>query len=91
MVPPERVYLSSSAGPASPFARLAQASHLLGRVIRHVDDEPLDPQSTLNEIRLLSDTIFSLLHLIRADSRRGEGYWAARSICLRYGLNLVKP
>ncbi|PYI07086.1 hypothetical protein BO78DRAFT_444274 [Aspergillus sclerotiicarbonarius CBS 121057] len=82
MLPPERVYLSSpTKETASPFARLAQASNLLGRVIRHVDDEPSDPQEILYEIQILSDALFSLLDLIKVDSLGREAYWAARSVC----------
>jgi hypothetical protein len=86
--PPERVYLSSPTdGVASPFARLAQASHLLGRVIRHVDDT-LSPEDTLREIKLLSDALFSLVNLIKTDSIVADGYWPALSICFRYPLPL---
>ncbi|KAI9785945.1 MAG: hypothetical protein M1839_008211 [Geoglossum umbratile] len=46
------------------FARLAQASHLLGRVLRHTNDLPADIAFRLEEARQLDRTIRALYKLL---------------------------
>ncbi|KAI9764835.1 MAG: hypothetical protein M1840_007981 [Geoglossum simile] len=46
------------------FARLAQASHLLGRVLRHTNDLPADIPFRLEEARQLDRTIRALYKLL---------------------------
>jgi len=59
------LYLSSPASlPASPFARLCQASHLLGRVLRHHHDTKLEPSFRYEEASQLSRTIQALIALL---------------------------
>jgi hypothetical protein len=84
MVPPERLFLSSpTSTPVSPFARLAQASNLLGRVIRHCNDETLEIELALEEITLLHNTTSSLLSLLTGDSDATMAFYNAAAICLR--------
>lgn len=84
MVPPERLFLSSpSSILVSPFARLAQASNLLGRVIRHCNDESLDVELVLEDITLLNQTTSSLLSLLTGDSDATMAFYNATAICLR--------
>lgn len=64
MIHPEGLYVSSQQSAASPFARLAQAAHLLGRVIRHCHDSNLDPQFILDNFEALSQTNLSLTELL---------------------------
>ncbi|KAE8392889.1 hypothetical protein BDV23DRAFT_170548 [Aspergillus alliaceus] len=73
MMTPERVSLSSqSTNPVSPFARLAQASNLLGRVIRHCNDTTLELNYVLDDFESLCQTISSLLELLSADGFNGS-------------------
>ncbi|KAH0538496.1 hypothetical protein GP486_008774, partial [Trichoglossum hirsutum] len=61
----EPLLVSSSANAqAGNFARLAQASHLLGRVIRHTNDLPTDVEFRLEEARQLDRTIRALYKLL---------------------------
>ncbi|KAE8356375.1 fungal-specific transcription factor domain protein [Aspergillus coremiiformis] len=70
MMTPERVSLSSrSTNPVSPFARLAQASNLLGRVIRHCNETTLELSYVLEDFDTLCQTISSLLDLLSIDNR----------------------
>lgn len=68
MAPPERVSLASYQSAVSPFARMAQASNLLGRVIRHCNDAMLELDFVLDEFETLSNTTVSLMELLIVDS-----------------------
>jgi hypothetical protein len=67
MVPPERVSLSSKTitKEISSFARLAQASNLLGRVIRHCGDSSLEINFMLDGFETLCQANYSLLELLQ--------------------------
>lgn len=85
IVPPERVCLSSLTSSVSPFARLAQASNLLGRVIRHCNDTALDLEFVLDNYEMLCQTIFSLVELLsQDDSTASIETSIAATICFRY-------
>lgn len=76
MLPPDHIYVSSQQSAASPFARLAQAAYLLGRVIRHCNDDDLDPQFILDNYETLSQAIISLTELLAVG---GQGM--SRDLC----------
>ncbi|CRG89359.1 Valine--tRNA ligase [Talaromyces islandicus] len=67
MVPPERVSLSSqtTTKEISSFARLAQASNLLGRVIRHCNDTSLEMNFLLDGFETLYQANYSFLGLLQ--------------------------
>ncbi|KAH7024216.1 fungal-specific transcription factor domain protein [Ilyonectria destructans] len=67
VVPPERVSLSAQRSSVSPFARLAQAANLLGRVIRHCNETSLELQFLLDDFETLSQAIFSLIELLSGE------------------------
>jgi hypothetical protein len=91
MVPPDRVSLSSQTTNAlGSFARLAQASNLLGRVIRHCNVKSLDINFTLDDFETLSQALYSLLELLptadptESDPSNGPlNALIARAICYR--------
>lgn len=89
MVPPERLYVASPATAiASPFARLAQAFNLLGRVIRHCDDHDQDLDFMLEEMSTLHQATSALLELT---ANEGSGdYCVASAVCFRYVENVIK-
>ncbi|KAL4911364.1 hypothetical protein BDW74DRAFT_172828 [Aspergillus multicolor] len=67
MMPPDRVSLSSSTtNVLGSFARLSQASNLLGRVIRHCNDSApnMDVNFVLDNFDALHQAISSLLELL---------------------------
>jgi hypothetical protein len=84
MVPPERVSLSSQRGAVSPFARLAQAANLLGRVIRHCTETKLELHFVLDNFETLDQTIFSLTELLSIErSTASMEICIATTICYR--------
>lgn len=85
IVPPEHICLSSLTSSVSPFARLAQASNLLGRVIRHCNDTALELEFVLDNFEMLCQTIFSLVELLsQDDSMTTINAGIAATICFRY-------
>ncbi|KAH8810901.1 fungal-specific transcription factor domain protein [Xylogone sp. PMI_703] len=89
MVPPERVSLSSSVRiTVSPFARAAQASNLLGRVIRHCNDQTASPTFMLEDMELLHQATSSLLTLLAEGHGTTEPFYLAQSLCLSALLKL---
>jgi hypothetical protein len=83
MVAPERLYVSSPAmAVASPYARLAQAFNLLGRVIRHCDDHGQDLNFMLDEMRTLHQATSALLEL--TENEGSDGSPVASAVCFRY-------
>lgn len=84
-MPPERVCLSSLTSSVSPFARLAQASNLLGRVIRHCNDTALELDFVLDNYEMLCQSIFSLVELLsQDDSTASMESSIATTICFKY-------
>ncbi|QKX61941.1 uncharacterized protein TRUGW13939_09097 [Talaromyces rugulosus] len=84
MVPPERVSLSSKTitKEISSFARLAQASNLLGRVIRHCGDSSLEINFMLDGFETLCQANYSLLELLQNQGPlTGLDAVIARTIC----------
>jgi hypothetical protein len=82
---PERLFLSSvDQLSASPFARLAQASHLLGEVIRHCNSDISQPHMVLDQLRLLYQALSSLLGALTRDDASVVRFQSAIAVCLRY-------
>ena len=83
MVSPERVFVSTPPSvTVSPFATLAQACNLLGRVIRHCNDETPEPKFVIDEMSLLYGTVTSLLSLLPVNDVGGE-FFNSVAICYR--------
>ncbi|KAH8803327.1 fungal-specific transcription factor domain protein [Xylogone sp. PMI_703] len=83
IVPPERVSLSSPTSiSVSPFARVAQASNLLGRVIRHCNDRTSSPAFMLDNMELLHQTTSSLIVLLTDDPSIADSFYLAHAVCL---------
>lgn len=83
MAAPERLYISSpTTAISSPFARLAQAYNLLGRVIRHCDDQSQDLAFMLDEMSTLHQATTSLLELSRDEEH--EASYVVAAVCFRY-------
>lgn len=83
-VVPERLFLSSSEQiSASPFARLAQASHLLGEVVRHCNSDMSQPSIVLEELNLLYQTICALLDVLMTHKATTIRFHSAIAVCLR--------
>jgi hypothetical protein len=86
MLTNEPLLVSSSASvQAGNFARLAQASHLLGRVIRHTNDLPTDIRFRLEEAKQLDRTIRALYKLLPGKSSDDSiGVCTPLAVCYRY-------
>ena len=80
---PDRLYVSSPASAViSPYARLAQAYNLLGRVIKHCDDQDQDLAFMLDELGTLHQALSALLELIALDE--SDHSYVSSAVCLRY-------
>lgn len=66
----------------SSYARLAQAYNLMGRVIRHCDDEDQDLTFILEEMSTLHHAISALLDLVTQE--RFEDSYVVTAVCFRY-------
>jgi hypothetical protein len=62
---------------------MAQASNLLGRTIRHCNDETLEAKFVLEDMRLLSQTTTSLLLLLTSDTEVTGNLNVAVALCFR--------
>jgi hypothetical protein len=83
MVAPEKLYASSPAAVTpSGFSRLAQAFNLLGRVIRHCDDQYQDVDFILEEMNTLHQAISALLEV--TSNEMFENSYVASAVCFRY-------
>ncbi|KAF4965163.1 hypothetical protein FSARC_7030 [Fusarium sarcochroum] len=92
MVPPERVSLSSQQTPVGPFARLAQAANLLGRVIRHCNETSLELDFVLDNFEALDQTILSLMALLSTEhSTPSTETCTATALCFRQSHSLEIP
>lgn len=81
MAPPDRVLVSAPPNViVSAFARLAQACNLLGRVIRHCNEETLEPKFALEDMTLLYNTITSLLNLL-PENEIGGKFSSPAAVC----------
>ncbi|EHK42205.1 hypothetical protein TRIATDRAFT_229754 [Trichoderma atroviride IMI 206040] len=81
---PERLILSSSKHlSASPFARLAQASHLQGEVIKHCNDETQSLAHVKNSVEMLSQVLLSFLEVISKDRASMMHFYSSVGVCLR--------
>lgn len=67
---------------AGPYTRLAQAFHLLGRVIRHCDYHDQDIDFILEEMCTLHQAISALLELTTNEGS-GEDSYVATAVCFR--------
>lgn len=85
MMCPERVLLSSNSDtPVSSFARLAQASNLLGRVVKHCNDTALEIEYMLDNFERLTQTIIAFLQLITTNQDWSSNpFSTAAAICFR--------
>ncbi|KAJ5522778.1 hypothetical protein N7513_013351 [Penicillium frequentans] len=83
MMCPERVLLSSNSDtPVSSFARLAQASNLLGRVVKHCNDTSLEIEYVLDNFERLTQTIIAFLQLITTNQDLSSNpFSTAAAIC----------
>ncbi|PTB78872.1 fungal-specific transcription factor domain-containing protein [Trichoderma longibrachiatum ATCC 18648] len=80
---PERLILSSSKHlSASPFARLAQASHLQGEVIKHCNDGTQSLSHVQNDVEVLNQVIWSFLDVIGKDRSSMMHFYSAVGVCL---------
>lgn len=67
------------------FARLVQAAHLLGRVLRNTADESLDQDFRQQEAAQLYRTLLALLNLSEVESKIKELEFCSQvAICCRY-------
>lgn len=81
---PERLILSSSKHlTASPFARLAQASHLQGEVIKHCNDGTQSVAQVQNDVEVLSQVLLTFLEVISKDRASMMHFYSAVGVCLR--------
>ncbi|KAI9868189.1 MAG: hypothetical protein M1813_006934 [Trichoglossum hirsutum] len=89
----EPLLVSSSANAqAGNFARLAQASHLLGRVIRHTNDLPTDVEFRLEEARQIDRTIRALYKLLPGKgSDDSIGSCTPLAVCFSAIMTLYDP
>lgn len=58
---------------ASPFARVCQAAHLLGKVVDHVNDRRLPVEHRFDQALQLSRTLKALAEAMLTESREEEG------------------
>ncbi|UKZ45921.1 hypothetical protein TrVGV298_000115 [Trichoderma virens] len=80
---PERLILSSSKHlSASPFARLAQASHLQGEVIKHCNDNTRSLALVQNDVEVLSQVLWSFLEVIGKDRASMMHFYSSVGVCL---------
>ncbi|KAL7933909.1 fungal-specific transcription factor domain-containing protein [Trichoderma chlorosporum] len=80
---PERLILSSSKHlSASPFARLAQASHLQGEVIKHCNDNTRSLALVQNDVEVLSQILWSFLEVIGKDRSSMMHFYSSVGVCL---------
>jgi hypothetical protein len=82
---PERVLLSSNSDtPVSPFARLAQASNLLGLVVKHCNDTSMDIEYVLDNFERLTQTLIAFLQLLTTSQDLSSNpFTTASAICFR--------
>ena len=84
MTLPEKIFLSYPTDlPVSPYARVAQATNLLGKVIRHCEDFGSEPEFTRDRMVLLNQTTSSLLDLLQFDSNSADSCHDAAALCFR--------
>ncbi len=89
----EPLYVSSPTNVrAGAFARTCQATHLLGRLIRLLNDRLLDSPLRFTEAIQLQRTLQALANLLPSDVHRSPmGYGTAWAICLSALLHLCDP
>ncbi|EXJ62130.1 hypothetical protein A1O7_02563 [Cladophialophora yegresii CBS 114405] len=77
---------------ASPFARTCQATHLLGRLIRLLNDRVLDASMRFSEAIQLHRTLQALANLLPNDvARAPERYGTPLAICYSSLMHLCDP
>lgn len=78
----EPLFISSSTNiAAAPFARLGQASHLLGHVLTHVNDRACASHVRLEEARQLSRALLALCSFLQPEVSS-----EANKICVPMGI-----
>lgn len=89
----EPLYVSSPTNvKAGAFARTAQATHLLGRLIRLLNDRYLDAPMRFSEAILLHRTLQALTNLLPDDVHQSpERYGTSLALCLGGLMHLCDP
>ena len=93
MTTSEPIYVSSpTTVRASPFARTCQATHLLGRLIRHLNDRNVEPAFRFTEAVQLHRTLAALASLLPEEFQASPDQLSS-AIALVYGgmLHLYDP
>ena len=93
MTTSEPLYVSSPTSvKASSFARTCQATHLLGRLVRHLNDRNVDPKFRFSEAGQLHRTLTALASLLPAEFQNSPEQLSS-SVALVYGgmLHLYDP
>ena len=71
MTTSEPLYVSSpTSAKASPFARTCQATHLLGRLIRHLNDRTIEPFFRFSEAAQLHRTLAALSSVLDSSPQK---------------------
>ena len=93
MTTSEPIYVSSPTNVrAGPFARTCQATHLLGRQIRLVNDRLLDAPLRFTEAIQLYRTLQAFANLIPSDVQRSpEQFGTSMALCYSALLHLCDP
>ena len=93
MATSEPLYVSTPTNVrAGPFARTCQATHLLGRLIRLLNDRLLDAPLRFTEAIQLHRTLQALANLLPGDVQRStEQYGTPLAICYSGLLHLCDP
>lgn len=93
MTTSEPLYVSSpTTVRASPFARTCQATHLLGRLIRHLNDRNVEPAFRFSEAGQLHRTFAALASLLPGEFQASPDQLSTAT-ALMYGgmLHLYDP
>jgi hypothetical protein len=93
MISSEPLYVSSKTSlPASWFQRTCQATHVIGRYLRHRDDKLLEPKDRFNEACQLLRTMHALAALMPEEAeKRPEQYATPIALCYTALIHLCDP
>jgi hypothetical protein len=93
MTSSEPLYVSSQTSlPASWYQRTCQATHVLGRYIRHRDDKLLEAKDRFTGARQLLRTMLALTALLPAEAElRPEQYGTPIALCYSAVIHLCDP
>jgi hypothetical protein len=93
MISSEPLYVSPQTSlPASWFQRTCQATHVIGRYIRHRDDKLLKPKDRFDEAGQLLRTMHALAALLPEEAeKRPEQYSTPTALCYSALIHLCDP